>query len=121
MINPQKIYEFRNRVRELYKEESSGTEDLVSKILEIRDNNTNIIESINICLEKYSITVYFINNIDGETIGDIGDKIAEEIKKFIRSKIEEFSFDNKNEFYEFLDKGLFIDRMMTYSYLELNL
>ena len=115
MINPQQIYVYRNKIRELYRNESMETDDLVSKILEIRDNNTDKIESITVSLEAYSISVRFLNQAD---IDNITSTIINIIDSFINSHIYELKID---EFREFIDKKLFVDFIKTNSSVEFNL
>lgn len=119
MINPQQIYVYRNKIRELYRNESMETDDLVSKILEIRDNNTDKIESITVSLEAYSISVRFLNQAD---IDNITSTIINIIDSFINSHIYELKIGEElDEFREFIDKKLFVDFIKTNSSVEFNL
>ena len=119
MICPFQFYEYRIKIRELYRKESMDTDDLVSKILEIRDNNTDKIESITVSLENYSISVQFSNQAD---IDNIASAIINIIGNFINSHICELKVEKElDKFREFIDKKLFVDFIKTNSSVEFNL
>lgn len=120
MINLQKMYEFRKKVRRLYIEEPQGTDDLVSKILDIRENNSNDVYSIFICLENYSLSVKISNP---ECANKIYNDIAQLIRNFIEANINYLGIieSEKEDFYEFLEKMLFIDHFNTTSSIEFSL
>lgn len=119
MISPNKIYEYRNMVRELYKEESSATNDLVFNILSHKDVYSNIVNIINVSLETNSISVEFTDKANSSDISTITTSILLDIKKFIMFNIDTSVMTQ--EFAEFLDKALYVDYITTNLSVEFNL
>lgn len=120
MISPNKIYEYRDAVRKLYKEESSASHDLLYDILGHKDTYPDYINSINVSLDSNSIIVEFTDKAKKEDKDAIISCIIMDIKRFIIRNIG-YPILNNRDFAEFLDKDLCIDYIITNLSVEFNL
>lgn len=111
-IEMTKYYNFRKEIHKLYKNDVINSGDLCCKVLEIRDKY-RCVDSINISIQTYSITVYFEHDTDDNKKLEIIDKIGKCIKKYINDNLslisEEITKDPDFELFLLSENKIFCD------------
>jgi uncharacterized protein YprB with RNaseH-like and TPR domain len=124
MENMNKYYFFRKQLHELYNNSDSSVGDLCCKLLAIRDKN-RIIDSMEIELDNFTVTLEFNTEATKEEIKNITIKVANTIGRYIidNRKHLPISVNIDPEFDSFMnsDNMLFCDIITVGNIVKINL
>ena len=86
-MDMSKYYEYRQKIRALYDQEPFSSNDLGSKILEIKDKNRCIV-SLSLDLNAYYIQAQFEDGTPFEKVNKICDSILKRIGYYLSDNID---------------------------------
>lgn len=125
IMEMQKYYEYRSKIRKLYDREPYCKNDLCCSLFEIRDKN-KCIESVSISLGDYYIEVEFAENTTLDEMIKHTDSILKRIGYFLSSNLDDIpnlSEEDKDHI-QFLitsSNHTYCDHMLIGNMLKINL
>ena len=122
-LTSSQYYEYRKKIRELYKNDVNNNGDLCSSVLQIRDKNKRI-NSIGVAIQDYKIDVEVDENTPISKIINIKDKIANSVGRYIVDNKDRLDIDTNSEsFNQFLESEnhLFCDIAVVGNSIKFNL